>query len=123
MYPAAFCTSTPPIAPIIPPIPTTLPTADLGNMSDVVVYRFADHPWCAAVARLTSPTTAHILWMYGAAITGTTASAHVSIAVFRAALIGHPRLISEDERYPPKTLPRLDALYTTIVGITISSSV
>ena len=38
-------------------MPTTLPTATRGNMSDVVVNRLADQPWCAAIARLRMATT------------------------------------------------------------------
>src|SRR5512145_842141 len=95
-YPVAFCTSTPPNAPNAAPIPTTLPTADRGNMSDVVVNRFADQPWCAAAARLTNPTASQTFFVYGAAISGSTESAHTSIVVFRAALMLHPFLISDD---------------------------
>src|SRR3954463_6171777 len=98
------------MAPAVPPIPTTLPTAARGNISDAVVNRFADQPWCAAVARLTNPTTTHMLVMEGARTTGTTARAHTSMAVLRAALMVQPRSISVDESHPPPMLPTLEAL-------------
>src|SRR3954469_13109682 len=95
----------PPIAPAIPPRPTTDPTACRGNMSDASVKQFADHPWCAAVARLISATADHMLCTRAAATIGTTASAQVNIAVLRDALTLHPRLINVDDSQPPPTLP------------------
>src|ERR1017187_9926483 len=38
-----------------------LPTAARGNISEAVVNRLADQPWCAAMARLRMPTTTHML--------------------------------------------------------------
>src|SRR5207249_14173 len=116
-----FCTRTPPRAPAVPPIPTTLATAARGNMSDAVVNRLADQPWCAAVARLTSATTTHMLFSDGAKITGTTARAHASMVVLRAAFTVQPRWIRLDENHPPAILPTLEAVYTTMVGIRMSS--
>ena len=66
---------------------------------------FADHPWCAAVARLISATAAHMLFTLAAATIGTTASAQISIAVLRAALTLQPWRISGDDSQPPPTLP------------------
>ena len=77
--------------------------------------------WCAAVARLTSATTIHMLLMDGAAMTGTTASAHDSMVVLREALMLQPRSINAPESQPPKMLPALEAVYTTMVGIAIWS--
>ncbi len=50
---------TPPAAPAMPPMPMTEPTALRGNISDDVVKRLADQPWCAAVARLSRPMATH----------------------------------------------------------------
>src|SRR4051812_15944088 len=94
-------------------MPVTDATAAFGNTSDVVVYRFADHPWCAAVARLTSAIVS----------TGPFASTHIAatgiqkaqmaIANLRARPISHPRRISAPDIQPPATLPTLAAVYTT----------
>src|SRR6267378_2895679 len=54
MCPAKKANSALPTDPAIPPIPTTAPTALRGNISDDVVNRLADHPWCAPAARLIS---------------------------------------------------------------------
>src|SRR5689334_5518890 len=95
----------PPIAPHMPPNPTTEPTAGFGNMSDASVKRLQDQPWCAAAASPTSSTATHSCLAYAAKGIGTTARAHTSIAVLRARLTDHPRLISEDESQPPPMLP------------------
>src|SRR5216117_2528369 len=95
----------PPTAPAMPPRPTTDPTACRGNMSDDSVNRFADQPWCAAVARLISATADHIPCARAAKTIGTTASAQPSIAVLRDALTLQPRRISVDDSQPPPTLP------------------
>src|SRR3954452_20280406 len=116
MYPVAIWTSTLAAAPMVPPIPTTLPTADRGNISDVVVKRFADQPWCAASAVPTSATTTQRFLQYGAKITGTTPSAHTNIAVLRALFTVHPRSISVEESQPPPTLPMVVRLYSTSSG-------
>ena len=52
--------SMPPIAPAIPPRPTTEPTACRGNVSETSVNRFADQPWCAAAAMLIMPTAGYV---------------------------------------------------------------
>ena len=54
---------------------------------------------------LISPTAAHRLRAPDANIIGTTASAQTSIAVLRAPLTDHPRLISADDSQPPPMLP------------------
>src|SRR5688500_1918199 len=95
----------PPTAPAIPPRPTTDPTACRGNMSDAVVKRFADHPWCAAAAILTSATATQRLLAPDANTIGSTAAPQHSIASLRAPLIVHPRLISADDSHPPPMLP------------------
>ena len=46
--------------------------------------RFADHPWCAAAARLMRATATHSSFAPDAKTIGTTDSAQTSIAVFRA---------------------------------------
>ena len=43
----------------MPPIPTTEPTALRGNISDEVVKRLADQPWCAPAATLISAMAVH----------------------------------------------------------------
>src|SRR5262249_8040208 len=94
----------------------TLATADRGNMSDAVVKRFADHPWCAAAARLTNPMVRITLLVNGAKTTGTTHSAQISIVSLRAELMLQPRLIRLDDIHPPPTLPTSASRYTAMVG-------
>ena len=48
------CMNIPPMAPAMPPRPTTEPTTFFGNMSEASVKMLADQAWCAAVARLMS---------------------------------------------------------------------
>src|SRR5687767_13605206 len=95
----------PPIAPAIPPMPTTEPTAFRGNISDVSVKRFADQPWCAAAASDTKPTATQRLLARAANMIGTTDNAQMSMAVLRDAFTLQPRLISADEIQPPPMLP------------------
>src|SRR5512137_1009292 len=105
MLPAAAERSIPPTAPAIPPIPVTDPTARRGNISEPRVNIFADHPWCAAVARPIKATATHISEALHAKMIGTTHRAQTSMVVLRAALMLHPRLISRDESQPPAMLP------------------
>src|SRR5882724_8996200 len=116
MYPTTLDTSIPPIAPAMPPMPTTDPTALRGNISEVVVKRFADQPWCAAAASPTRSTAIQTLEAFAANTTGTTASAQINIAVLRARFIVAPRLIIEEESQPPATLPTSAIRYTVISG-------
>src|SRR6516225_2173953 len=95
----------PPIAPHIPPNPTTEPTACFGNMSDASVNTLADQPWCAAAAMPTSITATHSCRAYAASGIGTTASAQTSMAVLRDRLTVHPRLIKDEDSHPPPMLP------------------
>jgi hypothetical protein len=74
-------------------------------MSDVNVKRLADHPWCAAAATPMSVTATQRSFAPDAKTMGSTASAHASIAVFRPALMLHPRLMSADDSQPPPMLP------------------
>ena len=67
--------------------------------------RLQDHPWCAAAATLINATASQRWLVNPANITGKTATAHASMAVFRAALTLQPRLRSDDESQPPATLP------------------
>jgi hypothetical protein len=90
----------------MPPKPTADPTAFLRNMSETVVKRLADQPWCAAVARLIRATATHKLEANPVNIIGVTHKAQASMAVFRALLTVQPRLMSEEESHPPTTLPR-----------------
>ena len=75
---------TPPTDPAMPPMPTTEPTALRGNISDAVVKRLADQPWCAAAARLSSPMAAHSDLTLLAVKMGTTRQAQKSMAASRA---------------------------------------
>jgi|GEM_PF-2462414 len=54
--PTTSATSMPPIEPAVPPMPTTDPSARLGNISEASVKRFADQPSCAAAANETRAT-------------------------------------------------------------------
>src|ERR1039458_4900692 len=122
MYPGPICISVLPTMPTVLPIPTTLATAERGNISDTIVNRLADHPWCAAVASPTSPTTTHKLLQYGAHTTGATHNAHTSMVVLRAEFTVHPRLMRLPESHPPPMLPTLQMLKTTSVRSTICFS-
>src|SRR5262249_25560 len=95
----------PPIAPHMPPNPTTEPTAGFGNMSDASVKTLADQPWCAAAAMPTSITATHSCLAYAAKGIGTTAGAQMSMAVWRERFTVHPRLIRYDDNHPPPMLP------------------
>src|SRR5579871_2412949 len=96
--------------PAQPPIPVTDATASLGNTSDVVEYRFADHPWCAAVATLTN-AAASMIFGANTAITATgIAKAQIAIAVRRARPVSQPFRISIPDSHPPARLPTLAAV-------------
>src|SRR5215468_9800080 len=95
----------PPIAPHIPPNPTTEATARFGNMSDASVNTLHDQPWCAAAAMPTRTTATHSCLAYAANGIGTTANAHTSIAVLRELFTLHPRLMRDDDSQPPPMLP------------------
>src|SRR5687768_10729965 len=105
MYPVATAIVAPPSAPAIPPIPTTEPTALRGNMSDVVVNRLHDQPWCAAAANPISTAATQRFVTCDAKTMGVTAIAQISIAVLRARLMVQPRLINADDSQPPPMLP------------------
>ena len=68
----------------MPPIPTTAPTALRGNMSDDVVKRLADQPWCAPAATLISAMALHNDLTLAAVKMGRTSEAHTSMAASRA---------------------------------------
>src|SRR5882672_7742704 len=103
----------PPIAPAMPPIPTTEPTARRGNISEAIVKMLALQPWCAAAAKPTNATATQRFEARAANITGTTASAHTSIADLRALFTDQLRLISVDESQPPPIEPISAATYMT----------
>src|SRR5450755_616559 len=98
------------MAPPHEPIPTTEATARRGNISEAKVKRLADHPWCAAVARLISATAPHKFCTREAIMMGTTASAQISMVVLRARFALHPILRNLAGSQPPKTLPTVAAL-------------
>src|SRR5689334_14382968 len=100
----------------MPPMPTTDPTACRGNMSDVVVNRLHDQPWCAAAAKPINTTAIHTFEVCAANTIGTTASAQINIASLRPALMVQPRLISDDESQPPPMLPTSAMRYTITIG-------
>src|SRR5579872_2278101 len=95
----------PPTDPAKPERPTMDATACFGKTSDTSVYKFADHPWWPAVARLSSTTSAQRFVSQGAAAIGVTSRAQTSMAVFRAELLVRPRLRRLEESHPPKMLP------------------
>src|SRR5262249_56028038 len=88
-----------------PPIPVTDAPASFGNVSEVIVYRFADQPWCAAVA---SPTSAIVTTGPGAnaaiAATGIQ-KAQTAIAVRRARRVSPARPITVPRHQPPPPPP------------------
>src|SRR3972149_2351178 len=104
MYPTTFAITIPPTAPAIPPIPTTEPTARRGNISETVVKRFADHPWCAEAASPTISTAPQREATWEANTMGITASAQINMAVLRPLCTVHPLLISAEEIHPPAAL-------------------
>src|SRR6266496_3793548 len=116
MWPVVRWKTTPPIAPANAPMPTTEPTANLGNMSLARVYTFADHAWCAAAATLTISTAAHMLGARDASVVGTMSSAMASIVALRARFTVQPRLISALEIQPPPTDPTSAMRYTAMMG-------
>src|SRR6476620_4976685 len=95
----------PPSAPAIPPMPTTEPTARRGNMSEVVVKRLHDHPWCAAAAKPIKPTATQRFFTFETKMIGVTARAQINIAVLRERLMVQPRLMKVDDSHPPPILP------------------
>src|ERR1700674_95670 len=95
----------PPIAPAIPPIPTTEPTAPAGNISDVNVNKFAENPWWHAAASPINITADQVLSTRYANTTGITPIAQINIAVLRATLTLLPRFINAEDIQPPTTLP------------------
>src|SRR5580698_6251692 len=97
--------SMPPIAPAMPPIPTTDATTLPGNISEAVVKRLQENPWWPAAATPIIRTAVHKDATLGTKIIGTTQSAQTSIANFRLALTVFPLRISDDESQPPATLP------------------
>src|SRR5271166_522780 len=106
----------PPTAPPNPPMPTTEPTARLGNRSEAMVNRLADQPWCDAVASPTSATATQKFFALAAKRIGKTVSAQVSIAVLRAAFTLQPRFSSRADSQPPAMLPAIDIVYTITSG-------
>ena len=105
IFPAKAASNAPPMPPIMPPMPVTLPTARFGNMSETVVNRFALQPWCAAVASEMSAIARTRLDVIDAKKIGTTQSAQMSIVVFRARFTDQPRLMNFVASQPKKMLP------------------
>src|SRR2546421_10661719 len=97
----------PPRAPAMPPMPTTELTALRGTVSEASVNRLAEKPWCAAAARPINRTADHRLVTLEAKMIGTTATAHINIAVLRPALTVQPCRINREETQPPPILPML----------------
>src|SRR3546814_9569277 len=99
----------PPTAPTVPPMPTTVPTAPRGKMSDGNVLRLAENAWCAAVASPITSTAIQTLSIDCAKKIGSTQNAQTSIVSLRAALALQPAFISRDDDQPPATLPTSDS--------------
>src|SRR5438552_11885147 len=99
------------MAPPIPPRPTTEPTALCGKTSEGRLNRFADQPWWAAAAMLTSATVSHRFPPVRLTkIAEVTVTAQISMAVFRERLTVQPRLIMVEEIQPPPIDPTIDAV-------------
>src|SRR5579871_4180374 len=98
----------PPIAPPKPPMPTTEPTACLGNMSEARVNKLADQPWCDAVANPTNSTALQKFFARAANTIGSTVSAQVSMVVLRAAFKLQPGFSRRADSHPPAMLPPID---------------
>ena len=96
----------PPMAPPMPPKPTTEPTAARGNVSDVSVYKLALQPWWAAVAKQSSKTVSQRLPPVNMMpMTGSAERAQMSIEVLRARVRSQPFLTKNDESQPPPIEP------------------
>src|SRR3954471_5353173 len=121
---ATTCDANVPLnAPSAPPAPTTDATARRGNMSELSVYRFDDHPWCAAAAREISATAVHRSVVRAANTIGVTASAQTSMASLRARFTVRPLRIRLDDSQPPAMLPAsADRKMTTSGGPTVVRS-
>ena len=91
-------------------MPVTDATAAFGNTSDVVVYRLADHPLCAAVATLTSAIVNTGLFANTHIAAMGMQKAQIAMANLRARPISQPRRISDPEIQPPAMLPTLAAV-------------
>src|SRR3954468_13162291 len=92
----------PPADPANPPRPVTLATAFLGNMSDTVVNRFADHAWCAAPARPIRHTVTQMLSTLVTKKIGSTHSAKMNIETLRARVTVQPSFARYPGTQPPK---------------------
>ncbi len=74
----------------------------------------ADQPWWHAVARPINSTAVHALLVWLAMITVGMRHAKIAMAVLRARFTEYPRLISAEERYPPKIDPTSAITYTVV---------
>src|ERR1700760_4911581 len=96
----------PPNAPAHPARPITEATAVRGKQSELIVYRFADQPWCAAVAMPTKATVSQRLpAACGTNATAQTDKAQTSMAVLRAPAGEKPRFNKAPESQPPPIEP------------------
>ena len=84
MYPIKRGNNTLPIAPNIPPNPTTELVTLFGNISGTIEKMFALHAWFAATESVIIATTNHILLVYLVMKIGITQIAEISKAVFLA---------------------------------------
>src|ERR1700693_1578761 len=110
MCPAKKANSALPTDPAMPPIPTTAPTALRGNISDDVVNRLADQPWCAPAAIPISAMAVHNDLTLAAVQMGTTRDAQTSMAESRAWLGESPRRWKGAGSQPPPILPITETL-------------
>ena len=99
----------PPIAPAMPPIPTTELTACFGNISDAAVNIFVAHAWWDATARLINATAAQTLVTYCAKMIESSNMAIINRTVFLAFNAAIPPFIRREEKYPPAILPTVVA--------------
>src|SRR6185295_8723593 len=105
-YPIAGAMSKPLTAPLMPPKPTTEATALCGNASDGRLNMFADQAWWAAAAILIRVTASHKFPpVWPTKLAEVTATAQISMVVFRARLTVQPRLIRAEDIHPPPIEP------------------
>src|SRR5579883_1944796 len=91
----------PPSPPAEAPMPVTEATAAEGKQSETVVYRLADHPWWADVARLISAMAPTGFPTNTASTASGMQPAASSMAPFRARPAGQLRAIRKRDIQPP----------------------
>src|SRR5690606_13992555 len=103
-------------------MPITEPIVFLGNMSETVVKRLADHAWCAEAPMPIKITGIQKeIWPNGWAASTTSGMTAISNIAFILPSYGeYPLLIKYTGNQPPPMLPNMVILYKTKSGIIIS---